>query len=744
MPVKGQSLKRHQALVRKYRELRLRLAEAEETLRAIREGEVDAVVVSGARGEQIFSLVGADSIYRLIVETMKEAAFTVSFDGVVLFCNSRFGDFVAKPMEQIIGRPLQEFVAEPESVPGILALARKESVRQRLVFRSADGKAAPAHISTNILNQADGMSICVVANDLRELENSTELIQQLRQALEEAEEGRQLLQVIMENVQDGIAIIDAQEMKLRMISQYGREIYGGTGDSLNIQEVLNNWKVFEPDGVTPMSLEALPIVRALKNGEIVQNCEMVQDNGAGRRLTILCSAAPIRAGSGEIAGGIIAWRDISARKLIEDQLKTSRDELEWRVQERTKELIHTVETLHEEVSDRILTEQSLKSRSEQLRRLTAELNFTEQREKQRLAQILHDGLQQILVGAKYRLALAARSQDLHQDLSQVSELIDDAIETSRSLTAELSPPILLQGDLLSALEWLARWMQAKHGLDVGLVARDKISPMSESLLILFFQAARELLFNVVKHSGVRTARIEIKQMDGNISMNVADNGAGFDVARLKTEIGPTEGIGLFGISERLSYLGGHMQIDSAIGRGSRFTLTAPISTTFEEFGSQHVERNSAVSVAISPERVAQADQKEKKIRIMLVDDHLVMRQGLAGLLRGEADFEIVGEASDGKSAVALARRIRPDVILMDISMPIMDGIQATRKIHKDFPHICIIGLSMFQENEQESAMREAGAVQYLAKTGPSELVIESIRACRKIGIAAASGTAFRA
>jgi two-component system nitrate/nitrite response regulator NarL len=81
---------------------------------------------------------------------------------------------------------------------------------------------------------------------------------------------------------------------------------------------------------------------------------------------------------------------------------------------------------------------------------------------------------------------------------------------------------------------------------------------------------------------------------------------------------------------------------------------------------------------------------------------------------------------------------------MDISMPVMDGIQATRIIHKELPHICIIGLSMFQENEQESAMREAGAIQYLAKTGPSELVIESIRACRNFGIKTASGSAFRA
>ena len=91
------------SLLKENEELRLRLAEAEETLRAIREGEVGAVIVSGTRGEQIFSLVGTDSVYRLIVETMKEAAFTVTFDGKILFCNAQFGALIKRPLELIVG-----------------------------------------------------------------------------------------------------------------------------------------------------------------------------------------------------------------------------------------------------------------------------------------------------------------------------------------------------------------------------------------------------------------------------------------------------------------------------------------------------------------------------------------------------------------------------------------------------------------------------------------------------------------
>ena len=85
---------------------------------------------------------------------------------------------------------------------------------------------------------------------------------------------------------------------------------------------------------------------------------------------------------------------------------------------------------------------------------------------------------------------------------------------------------------------------------------------------------------------------------------------------------------------------------------------------------------------------------------MLADDHAVVRQGLAQLLQKESDIEVVGAAADGQEAVELAARLLPDVILMDISMPKLNGVEATNTIHKDFPEIRIIGLSMFEKDER--------------------------------------------
>ncbi len=184
--------KTRQQLASENEELRARLAEAEETLRAIREGEVDAIVVSGPGGERVFSLTGAEQVYRLIAETMSEAALTVAVDGTVLFANAQLGQLLRRPLEQIVGRPLRDFVHPDYRAAGdaLLVIAKSQRVRQRLVFQAADGTGVPTHVASSILDQPAGRSICLAVGDLTELENSTELVQQLRSQQEELRKSR--------------------------------------------------------------------------------------------------------------------------------------------------------------------------------------------------------------------------------------------------------------------------------------------------------------------------------------------------------------------------------------------------------------------------------------------------------------------------------------------------------------------------------------------------------------------------
>jgi DNA-binding NarL/FixJ family response regulator len=424
------------------------------------------------------------------------------------------------------------------------------------------------------------------------------------------------------------------------------------------------------------------------------------------------------------------------RKSAEEALRKAHAELERRVQERTGDLVRTVETLEEEVTRRMAAEEMLQHRTVQLRALASELTLAEQRERRRMAEVLHDHLQQLLVGAKFRIRGLERTQDPDQRKAalEVDDLITQCIEISRSLTGELSPPILHEGGLVPALEWLARSMETKHGLKVVLSAPDPVEPQAEEISVLLFQSVRELLFNVVKHAKVKTAWVEVGQLDGLIQVLVRDEGVGFDPTGLRATGGSGGGFGLFSIRERLDLLGGRMDFESAPGVGSRFMLLAPLELEkADSIGkAKAAPQASAEGKAASAARAAASDPR--KIRVLLADDHMIVRQGLAQLLRAEADIEVVGEAADGRAAVTLAHQLLPDVVIMDVSMPVLGGVEATRLIHAELPQVRVIGLSMFQEAERASAILEAGAVQYLSKSGPSDLLIAAIRGCaRRVG-----------
>lgn len=257
--------------------------------------------------------------------------------------------------------------------------------------------------------------------------------------------------------------------------------------------------------------------------------------------------------------------DITERKRAEEALQQAHDTLEENVRERTAALSLAVQTLQRQ--------------ADQLRTLAAELTLAEQRERRRLAEVLHDGLQQILVAARLRAHMLGRSDDpgVHAGCREIVELLEDCLREARTLTGALSPPTLQKGRLLAALEWLTHWMRDKHQLAVRLSPAATLPPaLPEDLTVLLYQSVRELLFNAVKYAHVDTAEVTFVQQEDSLTVSVADAGTGFDPSRLRVAGGTEGGFGLLGIRERLEMFGGHMKVESAPGQGSRFTLTVPL------------------------------------------------------------------------------------------------------------------------------------------------------------------------
>lgn len=116
------------------------------------------------------------------------------------------------------------------------------------------------------------------------------------------------------------------------------------------------------------------------------------------------------------------------------------------------------------------------------------------------------------------------------------------------------------------------------------------------------------------------------------------------------------------------------------------------------------------------------------IRILLADDHAILREGIRALLEDQADLQVVGEAADGRRAVELACALKPDVVVMDIGMPLLNGIEATRQIKRDCPTVAILVLTMHDNEEYISQLLEAGAGGYVLKRAASGELVTAIRA----------------
>jgi signal transduction histidine kinase len=234
----------------------------------------------------------------------------------------------------------------------------------------------------------------------------------------------------------------------------------------------------------------------------------------------------------------------------------------------------------EDITERKRAEQKLRDNQKRLKALAAELSIAEEHERRRIAMEIHDNLSQKLVMAKLNLQVLKASsseQNIKDALDRECDIIAEIIEDTRCLTFELSNPVLYEIGLEQTVN---NWMKTEIGDKAGLKYQfapqgDKIE-MDEDAKVFLFKAIRELLINVVKHAGANSVKVGIAAQNSEVVITVEDDGVGFDTSKLGLPSGTKGGFGLFNIRERLEYMGGRLEIDSAPGKGTRIIITAPV------------------------------------------------------------------------------------------------------------------------------------------------------------------------
>jgi len=494
--------------------------------------------------------------------------------------------------------------------------------------------------------------------------------------ISERKQGERDLANLVEALPVAVYTTDA-EGRITRYNQAAVDLWGSR-PVLGTTRWCGSWRVYWPDG-RPMPLAACPLAQCLRLNRPIRGLETIIERPDGTR--------------------------------VPRQLQESAAELERRIKERTHELVLS---------------------QERLRALASELTLTEQRERRRLAVELHDYLAQLVVASRLRLSQAipkVQDETASAALTNVDGMLDQALTYTRSLVAELSPHILYQFGLSKSLVWLGERMK-QHALEVTVKTGPTSFTLPDDQAVLLFQSVRELLFNIVKHAKTDRAVITINvDEQRELWICVEDEGVGFDVTELTDGEDSRGKFGLLSIRERMETLGGECELSAAPGAGTVAILRLPLS------GSATASPSTPPTMVPSHTPAAASKDPARRIRIVLVDDHAMVRQGLRSILDGYANLIVVGEGADGQDAVVMVRSLRPDVVIMDVNLPLIDGIEATRIVSREYPSIAVIGISVRNDPQVHVAMTEAGAVAFLPKESAASQLYEIIlRHCPAIAI----------
>jgi len=374
-----------------------------------------------------------------------------------------------------------------------------------------------------------------------------------------------------------------------------------------------------------------------------------------------------------------------------------------------------------ELTELMEASEALRSNEESLRQLSARLLQLQDEERRRIARDLHDTTGQKLAIQSILLArLDKTSKGLDEEsrklLAECKMLNGQLVEEVRTVSYLLHPPLLDELGLASAVEWYAEGFARRTGIATDVKISPKFMRLPPDIEVTFFRIVQESLTNVHRYSGGSKAYVRLKATDDQIVVEVGDDGKGIEPGKLNAKNGTVAplGVGIQGMTERMRQLSGKLEIKSKPKSGTLVVASLPIARLRHSDSQDSAEANGNSQPAAQTQGENPQSSVPRK-RILIADDHEMLRRGVCTALQKQTEWELCGEAVNGREAVERATRLQPDLVIMDVEMPVLNGLAAAREILRNCPQTKILIFTVHESDQMVKDIYAAGVHACLSK-----------------------------
>ncbi len=381
-----------------------------------------------------------------------------------------------------------------------------------------------------------------------------------------------------------------------------------------------------------------------------------------------------------------------------------------------------------DLTDLAKANEAVKSNEESLRQLSARLLQLQDEERRHIARDLHDitgqklAMQSITLSQLLNRKSAAFDGESRRMLEECADLTKQLSEEIRTLSYVLHPPLLDEMGLSSAVKWYAEGFEERTGIAVDVSIASDFLRLPPEVEVTLFRVIQESLTNVHRYSGSPKAYVQVKSTSAEIKVQVGDFGRGMLPDRFDSITGASApvGVGIQGMKERMRQLSGRLEIVSRPKEGTLVTAILPMSRVRPKVPALSVSSKGAHADG-------RKSQDGSRRRILIADDHEMLRRGIRTMLQEETDWEVCGEAVDGKDAVDKTWSLNPDLVILDINLPVLNGLVVMRQILRDCPQTKILAFTVDDSNELVKEIKAAGAHGWLSKSKAGSDLVRTVR-----------------